>query len=64
MADIEGMDKFTQHFLTKGLLEEDLDFIDFANDALGDFMRQEPSKFVSLGKVHDEWWDMVDSGDK
>jgi len=64
MADIEGMDKFTQHFLTKGLLEEDLDFIDFANDALGDFMRQEPSKFVSLGKVHNEWWDMVDSGDK
>ncbi len=55
MTSIEGLEQFTQHLLTKGLLEEDLDFIDFADDVLSDFMRQEPSKYVPLGSMHKEW---------
>ena len=55
MATTEGLEQFTQHLLSKGLLEEDLDFIDFADDVLKDFMRQEPSEYVPLGSMHTEW---------
>ena len=64
MSDIEGLDKFTQHLLAKGLLEQDLEFIDFADDVLGDFMRQEPSDFVPLGDMHTEWLDTINSDKK
>ena len=61
MSEIEGLDKFTQHLLAKGLLEQDLEFIDFANDVLKDFMRQEPSDFVPLGEMHDKWFDTINT---
>ena len=61
MAEIEDLEKFTQHLLAKGLLEQELDFIDFANDVLGDFMRQEPSEFVPLGNMHNLWYDTINS---
>ena len=52
MANIEGLEQFTQHLLAKGLIQEDLEFIDFANDILTDFMRLEPSEYVPLGEMH------------
>ena len=61
MSEIEGIGKFTQHLLSKGLLEQELEFIDFANDILLDFMKQEPSDYVALGEMHEEWWGRVDS---
>jgi hypothetical protein len=48
MANIEGLEQFTQHLLAKGLIQEDLEFIDFANDILTDFMRLEPSEYVLI----------------
>ena len=59
MSSIEGLVLFTQHFLAKGLAEQDLDFMDFASNVLTDFMRQEPSDFVPLGKMHKEWYNTI-----
>ena len=61
MEEIEGLDKFTQHLLANGLDEGDVEFLDFANDVLFDFMKQEPSEFVPLGDMHKEWWNTINS---
>jgi len=61
MANIEGLEQFTQHLLSKGLIQEDLEFIDFANDILTDFMRMEPSEYVPLGEMHNSWFDTINS---
>ena len=45
MASIEGLEQFTQHLLAKGLVQEELEFMDFANAVLTDFMRMEPSEY-------------------
>ena len=39
--------------------QEQLDFIDFANYVLEDFMNYEPSEFIPLGEMHQEWWDVL-----
>ena len=61
---IEGIDRFTRCLLTKGLLEDEVDFIEFADDVLEDFMRPEPSEHIPLGKIHTAWWDTVNAGGK
>ena len=58
---VEGLDRFTQPLLAKGLDEEDVDFLEFANDVLFDFMKQEPSEFVPLGDMHKDWWESINS---
>ena len=61
MDKIEGIDKFTQLFLSKGLVEGDVEFMDFANDVLSDFMQAEPSAHVPLAEMHEEWWNQINS---
>lgn len=61
MDKIEGLEQFTQEFLANGLSEINVEFLEFANDVLKDFMKQEPSKYVPLGKMHSEWWEKINS---
>lgn len=61
MASIEGLEQFTQHLLAKGLVQEELEFMDFANAVLTDFMRMEPSEYVPLGDMHQSWYDTINS---
>jgi len=61
MAGIEGLEQFTQHLLAKGLVQEELEFMDFANAVLTDFMRMEPSEYVPLGDMHQSWYDTINS---
>ena len=61
MASIKGLEQFTQHLLAKGLVQEELEFMDFANAVLTDFMRLEPSEYVSLGDMHQSWYDTINS---
>ena len=61
MASIEGLEQFTQHLLAKGLVQEELEFMDFANAVLTDFMRLEPSEYVPLGDMHQSWYDTINS---
>ena len=61
MSEIEGLDDFTQHLLSKGLIEGGIDFMDFVDEVLSDFMKPEPSNHVSLGDMHKEWWDKINS---
>ena len=61
MASIEGLEQFTQHLLAKGLVQEELEFMDFANAVLTDFMRLEPSEYVPLGEMHQSWYDTINS---
>jgi len=53
-ADAE-LELFTRELI--GFLDEEgvEDFIDFANEILSDFMRDEPSDFIPLGAHHYEW---------
>ena len=61
MASIKGLEQFTQHLLAKGLVQEELEFMDFANAVLTDFMRLEPSEYVPLGDMHQSWYDTINS---
>ena len=61
MAEIQGLEQFTQHLLAKGLVQEELEFMDFANAVLTDFMRMEPSEYVPLGDMHQSWYDTINS---
>ena len=61
MASIKGLEQFTQHLLAKGLVQEELEFMDFANAVLTDFMRLEPSEYVPLGDMHQNWYDTINS---
>ena len=61
MASIKGLEQFTQHLLAKGLVQEELEFMDFANAVLTDLMRLEPSEYVPLGDMHQNWYDTINS---
>tara|TARA_R110002020_G_scaffold83406_1_gene207577 strand:- start:8619 stop:10082 length:1464 start_codon:yes stop_codon:yes gene_type:complete len=61
---MEISDKDLDLFNTKILnhiQQEQLEFIDFANYVLEDFMDYEPSSFVPLGEMHQEWWEVLNN---
>ena len=59
MDEAELIDLFNGSLLDH-IQQEKLPYLDFANEVLEDFMRLEPSKFVPLSPMHEEWFDCID----
>ena len=57
--DSDFIDTFNRNLLGH-IQQENLPFLAFANDVMEDFMRLEPSEYVPLAPLHEEWFSTID----
>jgi hypothetical protein len=57
--DIDLVNLFNKNLLDH-IEQEDLSYLDFANDVMEDFMRLEPSEYVPLAPMHEKWFETID----